>query len=1018
MLCLYSIGAENPTMLTEAYQVYVTARAKGRTGKTTTLKVNLKNLHSSINQFTADIYLPEGVTLVEGSAKIIPQRMPEGFNPVFTAEANADGSVAVSLSGNEGLGIPPTDGAVASFQVAVASDVTPGKYVVTVKNALMIEPGEDPIPHIYNTNEFIWTIEGTAEYYNATFLLDANGEQYDQQKLSLGDTISVPNAPEREGYTFIGWNPAIPETMPAENLTFIAQWEANSYNLIYVVDGKEYARVEKKYGTSIVPLAGPTQEGYTFSGWSEVPATMPAHDVTITGSFTPNTYILTYIVDGNEYKTATITFGTTITPEEAPVKEGYTFSGWSEIPATMPAHDVTITGTFTVNTYTLTYIVDGEEYKSVSVTYGSAITPEEAPLKEGYSFSGWSYVPVTMPATDVRVIGTFSINSYTLTYMVDGEVYRTSTVVYGSELTPVDEPTKEGYTFSGWSELPETMPAGDVVVTASFAVNSYTLYYIVDGEEYETFSVDYGTSLTPEAEPTKEGYTFSGWSEIPATMPAEDVTVTGTFTINQYLLSYILDGKEYKSYEVDYNTALTPEQAPTRKGMTFSGWGDMPETMPAHDVTLTGTYSWTKELVGGVVYQVADTLNNYVSVVGYEGTNGEAELLPAIEIGGDVYEVHSIAAGALPKTVTVYTSVGRLLLWLWSNNYNDIKETETGRDLSAPKISLVASTASSLTLSFQNEYPELTETVTVLGTIQEKGENGYNISLKGLEPNKLYERLASVILTYEGALYTKTYSFRTESLTLTALQPKVVSIGNVIVAAESNIDDEETNVGFEWRRIDWPDGFESRRGSAYLYEGIMEGYIRSLNSNYLWKFRPYYTSNEGNTYYADWKGMDPADYSFFEPTVHTYSPLAVTDSTAEVKGYAMQGTDDVTSQGFMYWENTPAASTRMKVKGVPVDAKVVEASGHVMKTTLGGLDYDTEYHFVAFVKTAGGETFYGEEQTFRTSSDPDGIEDIKTSEDAIEVARYDIQGRKIAKPQRGINIIRYSDGTTRKVMVK
>jgi len=213
MLCLYSIGAENPTMLTEAYQVYVTARAKGRTGKTTTLKVNLKNLHSSINQFTADIFLPEGVTLVEGSAEIIPNRMPEGFNPVFTAEANADGSVAVSLSGKEGLGIPPTDGAVASFQVAVASDVTPGKYVVTVKNALIIEPGEDPIPHIYNSNEFIWTIEGTAEYYNATFLLDANGEQYDQQKLSLGDTISVPNAPEREGYTFIGWNPAIPETM-------------------------------------------------------------------------------------------------------------------------------------------------------------------------------------------------------------------------------------------------------------------------------------------------------------------------------------------------------------------------------------------------------------------------------------------------------------------------------------------------------------------------------------------------------------------------------------------------------------------------------------------------------------------------------------------------------------------------------------------------------------------------------------------------------------------------------------
>ena len=195
----------------------------------------------------------------------------------------------------------------------------------------------------------------------------------------------------------------------------------------------------------------------------------------------------------------------------------------------------------------------------------------------------------------------------------------------------------------------------------------------------------------------------------------------------------------------------------------------------------------------------------------------------------------------------------------------------------------------------------------------------------------------------------------------------------------------------------------------------MEGYIRNLNHNYLWKFRPYYTSNSGNTYYGDWKGMDPSDYSYFEPTVHTYAAIAVTDSTAEVKGYVMQGTDNVTTQGFMYWQNTPTPSSRKKV---PVDAVVVKVPGHVMKTTLGGLDYDTEYCFVAFVTTSEGETFYGEQQTFRTTSDPDGIEEVKSSEDATEVARYDLQGRMIAKPQKGINIIRYSDGTSRKVLIK
>jgi len=179
-------------------------------------------------------------------------------------------------------------------------------------------------------------------------------------------------------------------------------------------------------------------------------------------------YILTYQIDGQVYKRYEVEYGTEITPEPEPTKEGYTFSGWSEIPETMPAHDVTVTGSFVPNNYTLTYIVDGQVYQTYSVAFGSTITPEPAPTKEGYTFSGWSYIPPTMPATDVVIMGTFSINSYTLTYMVDGEEYKSMSVQYGSTITPEAEPTKEGYTFSGWSEIPETMPAYDVTVTGTF----------------------------------------------------------------------------------------------------------------------------------------------------------------------------------------------------------------------------------------------------------------------------------------------------------------------------------------------------------------------------------------------------------------------------------------------------------------------------------------------------------------------------------------------------------------------
>ena len=121
---------------------------------------------------------------------------------------------------------------------------------------------------------------------------------------------------------------------------------------------------------------------------------------------------------------------------------------------------------------------------------------------------------------------------YTITYMVDDEEYVAHYLKVGVTITAEEEPTKEGYTFSGWSEIPETMPAHDVTVTGTFSVNKYKLIYMVDGEEYKTSEVEYGTTITAEEEPTKEGYTFSGWSEIPETMPAHDVTVTGTFEKN------------------------------------------------------------------------------------------------------------------------------------------------------------------------------------------------------------------------------------------------------------------------------------------------------------------------------------------------------------------------------------------------------------------------------------------------------------------------------------------------------
>ena len=120
----------------------------------------------------------------------------------------------------------------------------------------------------------------------------------------------------------------------------------------------------------------------------------------------------------------------------------------------------------------------------------------------------------------------------------------------GEETTLTATPVPE-YTFSGWSEVPATMPAEDVTVTGSFSVNKYTLTYTVDGEVYKTYEVEYGTGIEAEAEPEKEGYTFSGWSEVPATMPAHDVTVTGSYTLVDGIQDIMEDEQGAEIYTIN-----------------------------------------------------------------------------------------------------------------------------------------------------------------------------------------------------------------------------------------------------------------------------------------------------------------------------------------------------------------------------------------------------------------------------------------------------------------------------------
>lgn len=376
--------------------------------------------------------------------------------------------------------------------------------------------------------------------------------------------------------------------------------------------------------------------------------------------------------------------------------------------------------------------------------------------------------------------------------------------------------------------------------------------------------------------------------------------------------------------------------------------------------------------------------------------------------------VTSIGSYAFHEDHILYVHHGApALLCLWSDDRDyRIYDTETDE-----KIVLCVTTPSSIRIyDFKPVvgYTKKSETIKV-GNKTIEGNYA-----KGLESQNIRYFTWDITLQDDEG---KTYSYNIKKqfdipiIKITTMQPKVVSPGNVIVAAQSNLKEEEENVGFEWRRTDWTDDFPSNSGQAFLYDGQMEGYIRNLNTDKLWKYRPYYESASGTRYYGEWVGLDPTNTSYFEPTVHTYAQVNVQGNTASVRGYAMRGSDNTAEQGFKYWKST--ASARAMAPGIPSNAETVTATGVVMEASLTNLDYESTYCYVAFVKTSEGETFYGDQRQFTTGVDPDGIEGtIADKADVKPVAYYDLNGRRLQTPQPSLVIVRMSDGSVRKVMKK
>ena len=400
------------------------------------------------------------------------------------------------------------------------------------------------------------------------------------------------------------------------------------------------------------------------NGNSYEPGGSVPSDVTeLTVQWTAPTYAVTLNTNGGTINNGNVTgytygVGATLPAADDMTYTGHTFKGWYDNENLTGSPVTAIGGAETgnkeywakweINQYTITFDTNGgSEIAPITQDYGTEITAPDNPTRKGYTFKGWDKeIPETMPAENITVKAQWEINQYTITFDTNGgSEIAPITQDYGTEITAPDNPTRKGYTFKGWDkEIPETMPAENITVKAQWEINQYTITFDTNGgSEIAPITQDYGTEITAPDNPTRKGYTFKGWDkEIPKTMPAENITLKAQWEINQYTITFDTNGgSEIAPITQDYGTEITAPDNPTRKGYTFKGWDkEIPETMPAENITITARWKDTEKPTGEIII----------------GTNKWNEFLNELTFGIFFKDTQEVTINAVDNSGVVFVS--------------------------------------------------------------------------------------------------------------------------------------------------------------------------------------------------------------------------------------------------------------------------------------------------------------------------------------------------------------------------
>ena len=507
--------------------------------------------------------------------------------------------------------------------------------------------------------------------YNAIFTVD--GAQYKVVPTKVGEQIVAPKDPAKEGYVFKGWDKEVGK-MGVEDITFTAQFEKASgiaYTVeVYTMDvNGNYGAAETKtlYGTTDAEVTADTTaaEGFTFD---ESAANVVSGKVAADGSlvlkvyFARNQYKLT--VDGTE---SDVYYGAALDIATPAARKGYTFIGWNvDVPATMPASDLTLVSQWSENDADYTAYnaaVAAAQAKKAETDYDKTYTAEsraalDAALAEkvsGKKYSEQSVVDAAAKAIN-DAVASLEVMTYNATFYVDGVKYRVVPTKVGEQIIAPENPTKEGFVFTGWDKEVGAMGTENVSFNAQFTAGAVSY-------KVETYEMDvngaYGAatvktvpattgeavSVTPE---TREGFTVDNENSIlSGTVAANSSLVLKVYySRNQYKLT--VDGVESMVY---YGAAISVAE-PTKAHETFNGWDPaLPETMPAHDVTVVST--WIKDDADYTAYNEAKAKaeakqneENYDKKYTAETRNALAEALKTVVPEGLKYDEQHIINAA------------------------------------------------------------------------------------------------------------------------------------------------------------------------------------------------------------------------------------------------------------------------------------------------------------------------------------------------------------------------------------